>query len=672
LIWCVRAAIGRTSASPVASLPLGRFRHTDLMPVSRRLSLRGMLLGLACFTLWLNANPYIGIDHDARLYALMAFRWVNPEAYLRDPWFAYGSQDAYSIFSPLLAQVFLLFGVAKGALLATLTQGVLFALSALVLARSGLGRAGYGLAAMVMVSFPLLYSPSDMLYVTEGFVTARGFAVPLSLMGLAFSVRRRYLPALSFHVLAFSLHPIMALAPAAVSFLLGLDGAWRRRLALAGVVGYVSLLYAGTRGWVPVIDGVWRFFVEPAPLIFVGNWVAGDAGRLACQVAFLVLAGRLGTCRLRPLYQMTALVAVLGVAFSLLAGAVPVVLAMQAQFWRGLWLLQLIVLLAGTDLFLRHLLRCHARFRRLAALLAMSLSLAFLLAPWLALLLMLLMVLTKPAGSRAVLVRMELHLRTHPAAYIVALAGVGVLLLPFWAMEVASRTKTIVTVGLVNEFIVGFWRNAGLGVVALIWWRLRRRRGQVAFSLLLVAALPFAALNWDMRSAGQKAAEAHYDPAGQHSPFAGWIHPGSTVYWHESPEKVWLQLTTAGYASTTHVTGMVFSRTRTELLHERLGRVALATRRDAARYLDKDWRDVMAGLPGQMQHMSLVRYNVLESYEVAGRLSRNGIRLLCGDPELDFVVDQLRLEGNYAAVADQAQAGSKEPYYLYRCADLRR
>ena len=95
-----------------------------------------LALFLFAGALWIAANPNIGIDHDARLYAFMAVRSLTPSAYARDPWFAYGSQDEWSVFSPLYAIILSQCGVESGAMLTTIVGGLLFVAASIMLARA--------------------------------------------------------------------------------------------------------------------------------------------------------------------------------------------------------------------------------------------------------------------------------------------------------------------------------------------------------------------------------------------------------------------------------------------------------------------------------------------------------------------------------------------------------
>lgn len=614
------------------------------------------LIWVACaFALWLNANPYIGIDHDARLYALMAYRWLSPEAFVRDPWFTFGSQDDYSLFSPLLAGLFSLLGVADGAVAATLLQGLLFAIAVVILARAGLGRAAYPLPALLLASFPILYSPNSLLNVTEGFVTARGFAVPLSLLGLAWSVRRRPLGAALFHGAALALHPIMAAAPAAVSILAALPGRLRPWLLVAGWVGYVLLLLAALQGHLPLVAGEWRRFLEPSPLVFTEGWIWSALVAVSPWAALLWIASRHGAQPLRTIYGLTLPVVVSGIAFSYLATLAPWTTALQAQFWRGLWLLKLMALCALGDLFWQHLLCRAASMRRVMALGAV---LALLLGFYQALLgaAALLLLFHLPLSS------LEVRLQQQPRIFWGLLLPLLVLSFPALLFELAGRVSDVHIQGFGQELLHGLWRNAGLGIFTLgIWW-LIWRLPQWGGAALAAALVLFAASLWDGRLPDRRMQEARYSVDGRHGLFAAQIPRGATVSWHGATELVWFEQATAGYAGSIHATGLVFSEQRTLLLAQRYSRVVLASM-ERSPPPDLSGQPLRIAVMGVIAKRSFVHEPVIGSYEDAGKPSAAGIAWLCLDPALDFVIaDALRPD----AMAQALDAHGKL-WHLYRC-----
>lgn len=613
---------------------------------------RLVLFLFAAFAFWLNANPYIGIDHDARLYAVMAYRWLNPQGFVRDPWFLFGSQDQYSVFSPLLAGYFSLLGVTQGAMVGTLLQGALFSIAVVVLARQGLGRVRYGATALLMVAFAVLYSPRGMLYVTEGFVTARGLAVPLSVLGITMSFRRRPMGAFVFHGLALVLHPLMALTPAAVSLLYPLG--WRHRTVLwcCAVVAYVALLLGAARGVLPVISGDWLRHLELAPLIFIQDWLRDEFPRFLLWAAILFSAARWGAPRLRRMYALVPLVAGTAVVFSLLGSTVPWTLAMQVQFWRGLWLMKLLGLCAVADLatgFLRHAVA--GRRRGIQVLAAVTFWASFSHPLWAAAIISL-------CGYRPFTSELNVRLRRHPRISLGITSFFLLLSLPEVMFAMTEWVKDMSVSGYWPEVLRGCWRTSALGTVALGVGVLLQRWRAMPTAALVAILFTFSAFNWDGRSDARIAQENCYSIDGSRSCLGLGIPVGATVYWQKQAERTWLDLATSSYIGGIHATGLVFSKERASLVQERLSRVVVAMTAEGKFPNSENTELIRAMAQKALTGKALVHPDVYSSYEDVGRLDVAGARWLCRDNDLDFVI--LSLPGqplSYQSIACKQTRG---------------
>jgi hypothetical protein len=154
--------------------------------------------------------------------------------------------------------------------------------------------------------------------------------------------------------------------------------------------------------------------------------------------------------------------------------------------------------------------------------------------------------------------------------------------------------------------------------------------------------------------------------------FAAHIERGRTVYWHDAAPRVWLELGTAGYASTTHATGLVFSRERTRVLDARLTRVAIRTlTADQARLAAANGMLLDAALRGAAGGAGEVRPYVLASYEATRPSTPFGIGYLCRDKDLDFVIDPVNIEGMSLAEEAERIDGRRVVNHLYDCAMFR-
>src|SRR5260370_14260139 len=74
-------------------------------------------LSLLCLALFANAvfQPYLGLFHDARLYAFFLESRLEPaQGFDQDLYLVYGSQDRYSLFSFLMLPLARLIGLHAG------------------------------------------------------------------------------------------------------------------------------------------------------------------------------------------------------------------------------------------------------------------------------------------------------------------------------------------------------------------------------------------------------------------------------------------------------------------------------------------------------------------------------------------------------------------------------
>lgn len=627
-----------------------------------------MAIGAALLaTLWLFSNPYIGIDHDARLYTMMAMRWLMPIAYARDPWFAFGSQDDWSLFSPLYAQVLVGAGVEYGALVTTLVAAALYIYSAHSLSRQVVKGAGGWLGTLLLVSVPINYSIQGMLNVSEGFATARMLAVPLSMLAVAYSLRRLPWFAAFFHVAALLLHPAMALSAALVSAMLSVPHCWRSRLALLGIFVAAGVLLAGVFGGLARLDGSWLAFVEPAPLIFIRSWVIADPLGPLAPLTLLLLASRIGIPRMRTLYQITALVAAGGMLFSLVAGDhAPVLIVMQAQFWRALWFAKVVGVLALVDLGTRFVLRRHAPLRPLWAALAAATLVG--LPPaclfggvWVSL----------HAKSATPVRRIAACLCRWQRGMFVLTIGLCVVALPGYVQSLSLAATSINEGNWLPDAATGFLRTGGSGLLALLVWWIGRKWSGPATSISVAIGLLIAGSLWDERSSMQRYWESRYSVDGSRRVFREQIQRGKTVYWHDSTPRVWMELATSGYASTTHATGLVFSRQRTEVLESRMTKVAVRALTEEQYRGVSSLQALLNFAQGSLTGEGTADIFVLARYESMSPSTRFGILRLCRDPDLDFVIDPMEFPGMYVAVEEETIAGRRVKLHLYQCSRLR-
>ena len=75
------------------------------------------LIGLACLVVsfWILIHPYRGLEHDSVLYAVLALARLHPAALGHDLFVRYGTQDNFTIFSPVFAAMIRAVGLEPAA-----------------------------------------------------------------------------------------------------------------------------------------------------------------------------------------------------------------------------------------------------------------------------------------------------------------------------------------------------------------------------------------------------------------------------------------------------------------------------------------------------------------------------------------------------------------------------
>ena len=90
-----------------------------------------MVMAVLLVALWITTHPYYGVIHDSRIYLVQALGSLYPGRFSQDLFLKYGSQDGFSVFTPLYSQAVRALGPARAAFATTMAGEALW-LSALV------------------------------------------------------------------------------------------------------------------------------------------------------------------------------------------------------------------------------------------------------------------------------------------------------------------------------------------------------------------------------------------------------------------------------------------------------------------------------------------------------------------------------------------------------------
>lgn len=309
------------------------------------------LLALTLAGIYLLMHPYQGMVHDARLYALQALNHLHPDLYGNDVFLRYGSQDDYTLFSPVYAWVISLLGVEPAAALLTLVCHLGFLSAAALLAKTLLPPAWTLGALILLLLLPDHYGPSLIFSYLEDFMTPRLPAEALVLAGLAAWLRGWGKISIAALGCAMLIHPIIGLAGVAtVGSMTALIPCWRRLWPLGAfaLVGAAALAAAGSIPPSWLLDSQWRETLRgSANHVSLLYWSADDWGRAATVATTLLIAARVLTGMLQRLVLATLVSTVVLMLVTLVGGdLLHIVLIVQAQPWRVLWLATVVAVLA--------------------------------------------------------------------------------------------------------------------------------------------------------------------------------------------------------------------------------------------------------------------------------------------------------------------------------------
>jgi hypothetical protein len=618
--------------------------------------------------MWCITHPYVGMfEHDARVYTLLVWHWLSPEAYARDPFFLFGSQDRFSAFTPIYATLAGFVGLPNAALTISALGGVLW-LSAAALVARGLLKDRYlqAFAVLCCVMWSLNYSPNGVTFrLNEAFPTARIIAFPLGAMALGLAMHQQCWAAVALAAAASALHPLLGIWPLALIIAQRLTD----RMAISVALSAVALLVAMNLLGVSVLqkmDPAWESIIRSSSLdVFVGPPGIARLNETLAWLSLLLWAGRLAAAPVRRWYQLGAAIGASGFLLAQVASYFyPAILLVQAQSWRAMWIA---VYLGVFALTLVLGIAWRGPYRIWWVIGGLLLVIA---GDWYGFILLGSCALLHPAlGAHATSIAKCVYMHANRFAPLL-LAGMLLVVLPGYITDLAILGSSLAIdfqTGL--PVLDGLLLAGGLGLGMLLLAGLLTSRLSMGIRLAGSALiLLFAAMHWDQRIEKYRNWENMGLPSIA-SPLGSAIRRGDVVLWPESlPQRVWHELGTANYGSSDQVIGGVFSREKTFEMLRRRQRLAIAS-------LAQFWP-----LSAGDESMLLNRYrqltgerldekgNLHQSYKTSITLTGPGMLYMCEDPALDWVVSEKPLvQEVLAPLAGQ----SPQRVWIYSCAKLR-
>jgi hypothetical protein len=341
--WCTESRLrgliqSGTGREATLARPAVRALPDTRSPNDSGVGVSGFLLILA---LWVLMHPWVGITHDAILYAAQASLHLRPDVFAADLFFTHGSQDRFTLFGRLHATVAGAIGLVDATRVAWAVAQVLWACVTLAWVSRWVAPGKRLLAAALALGVSVAYGPFIALRVAEPFLTARSLAEPVAFLAIFLAASGQRLPAALCVAVAGLLHPIMAL-PAGFAVLVLIVAGQRipvGRVALAVGATLCALpLLAYALGRLTLIDDAWWTMLRALNTLVVPQaWTVADWARIAFPVTVLLAAVRRVPVPVGRALHAVLVAAIVGVLLALFSSVVRWELGVQAQFWRMAW-----------------------------------------------------------------------------------------------------------------------------------------------------------------------------------------------------------------------------------------------------------------------------------------------------------------------------------------------
>jgi len=605
--------------------------------MSRARAIGLLALGLSVLAVWMVQHRYIDIQHDAMIYTLLGLARLQPDTLSNDVFLRFGSQDHFSVFSPVFALMIRHFDLAPAAAIMTILSQAALCGCAWWVARRFMSPASALLGTGLLLALPGFYGSGHLFSYTEDFLTARLPAEALVLASLAAMLWGRMKIALASILAALLIHPIIASAGLVMLVLIFL-AAPRPRLAtgVAGTLILVTLLAAAMLQTGPFarFDTQWLHLVTRfTRYLFITNWSLDDWVRLAIPIAVLLL-GCLFTSQ--PLLRTVCACAIVctcsAIALTWMwCDLLHMILPTQMQLWRWVWITSVLSVLLS-PVIVAECWNSGSALQR-AALVFVGGSL----------------LLRADSGAAIALlfaVTSAGLARWHPqfkySHYI--LPGACALFVFALGLGIADGLPTafFLACALLAVWALGEWLQSTS-------WKTSALAATAGVACLAVA--PGAVRSWT---------QFHFTPALQ-TRFAPWrnqlpVH--AEVLWPEAPVGAWYLLDRPSYWSGPQMAGDVFSRSAAIKLDQRMTGLLHALRASDA-YMGQEYdpdsvKPVRTWVPGSLESLRLA-----------------GLPILCADPELGYLVTSRGLGPTAMPPVTPDPTRPHWHYYIYDCRDYR-
>jgi hypothetical protein len=516
----------------------------------------------------LTRRPFWGIVHDNRLYAVQALRYNNPDVFNGDLFFKYGSQDSFTLFSPIYGTLIRLMGLDGATKLLTASGQLLWVAGAVALVRAILPKPYTWLALLILATYAPVYGGNFVFSIAEGFATPRLFAEALSLGAIAAFVSGRQAVAVALIVIASVLHPLMAAPPAAILILMAVfrNRSWAAPVLViaaltSALILFLAIVYFADLPFPPRIDAEWKFIAGTRSVqLLIGKWSAVDWLSTLADAVILLIACFTAAPIVRQLLAVSVAVAASSILLSY-AGfdLLDNLLLGQLQIWRATWLLRVLAPIAMA-LIIHDI--CMRNTPQKKTLLGLCMAVCFVIAvaasagiPSLGLpcafLLAMLFFEDRRQHDDATFRRLVSAVCGITSALIV----VATILMLFKLYGADNRAQDTLLATYTLWDILAPFLPVGILILGALFFFRRITSG--LWSIVAAGILLLAIMNWDQRDAWRRYLDSAPDiNAELKTPVA----PQEVVYWPGNILGVWVGLGRQAYYAPHQGAGAIFNR----------------------------------------------------------------------------------------------------------------
>jgi hypothetical protein len=605
--------------------------------MSRAQTLAYISLCLSVLTVWMVQHPYGDIRHDAVLYTLLALARLHSDPLSSDVFLRFGSQDHFTLFSPVFAFMVRHFDLAAAAAIMTFISQAALCACAWLLARRFMSAHSALLAVGLLLALPGFYGPGHIFGYTEDFLTPRLPASALVLASLSLALGQRLKTAIACILAALLIHPIIASAGVVMLLLITVAAPRPRSTAIvAGSLLAVALLAAvlAPHGVVARFDSQWLDLINRyTSYLFVGHWLWYDWIRLGIQLAVLLLGCLFATqAVLRTVCVCAIVCALSAIALTWVwSDVLHAILPTQMQFWRWVWITAVLSVLLS-PVIVAESWNSGSPLRR-AALVFIGAAL----------------ILPLESG----------------ADFAVLLAVASTLTARLYPQFTYGR---YVLFGAFGFLALGLGLALGDGLPKAAWlaaalfgvWgigRLWQSSAWAAWTLCIAAAIaclaaaPPAIRSWT---------RFQYTP-GSRALYSDWrdrLPAHAEVLWPESPVGAWYLLGRTSYWSLNQMTGFVFSRPAAVELDRRLN-------------ISRNALLASGALPKPPPDAQSVKRLLSWVPATMESLDPGGLATICSDRDLGYVVTTTRLGPIAMLPVAPYPDHPNRRFYIYNCKEFR-